>query len=73
MFLRLFLFIRIVCMFGAVLASLSIFASSFSPSIGLFRLTYSVLGGFGCGMVFVSATLAVPYYFERRRALALGK
>ena len=35
-------------------------------------LTYGVIGGFGLGLIYLPAVVAVGYYFEKRRALATG-
>ena len=35
-------------------------------------LTYGVIGGFGLGLIYLPAVVAVGYYFESKRALATG-
>ena len=35
-------------------------------------LTYGLMGGFGLGLIYLPATVAVGYYFESKRALATG-
>ena len=35
-------------------------------------MTYGVLGGFGLGLIYLPAVVAVGYYFEKKRALATG-
>ena len=36
-------------------------------------LTYGVMGGFGLGLIYLPAVVAVGYYFESKRALATGE
>jgi MFS family permease len=38
----------------------------------MLMLTYGVLGGFGLGLIYLPAVVAVGYYFEKKRALATG-
>ena len=37
-----------------------------------FQLLYGVLGGFGLGLIYLPAVVAVGYYFDSKRALATG-
>ena len=43
-----------------------------SPNVPLLMLTYGVIGGFGLGLIYLPAVVAVGYYFESKRALATG-
>ena len=35
-------------------------------------MLYGVLGGFGLGLIYLPAVVAVGYYFDSKRALATG-
>lgn len=63
---------RAVCMSGAVISSLAVFMSSYSPNVGVLMLLYGVLGGLGLGFMYVPSVVAVGYWFEKRRALVSG-
>ena len=36
-------------------------------------MLYGVLGGFGLGLIYLPAVVAVGYYFDSKRALATGR
>jgi MFS family permease len=69
-----------------VFSAVFVLVSAFAPSLPLFILSYSVLGGWlralmlvctpnagiAFGMVFLPIYIHVSIYFERRRALATG-
>lgn len=38
----------------------------------MLMLTYGVMGGFGFGLIYLPAVVAVGYYFETKRSLATG-
>ena len=38
----------------------------------LLQMLYGVLGGFGLGLIYLPAVVAVGYYFDSKRALATG-
>lgn len=63
---------RAVCVFGSVFASLGFALSIFSTNITMLMLTYGLMGGFGFGMIYLPAVVAVGYYFETKRSLATG-
>ena len=46
--------------------------STLSPNVPVLMLTYGVIGGFGLGLIYLPAVVAVGYYFESKRALATG-
>eukprot|EP00092_Neocalanus_flemingeri_P084653 GFUD01106387.1.p1 GENE.GFUD01106387.1~~GFUD01106387.1.p1 ORF type:complete len:535 (+),score=130.06 GFUD01106387.1:51-1655(+) len=63
---------RKTCIAGALVSSLSIFLSTFSPNVYLLMLSYGVLGGLGLGLMYVPAVTAVGYWFEKKRSLVTG-
>ncbi|XP_033728182.1 monocarboxylate transporter 12-like [Pecten maximus] len=63
---------RRVAMVGAVVASLGLFLSTFSPNLDIMILLYGIVAGTGFGLVYGPSILIVSYYFNRRRALATG-
>lgn len=46
--------------------------STFSESVNMLLITYGIIGGFGFGMIYLPAVVAVGYYFETKRSLATG-
>ena len=63
---------RPVCITGSLIACVGMALSTLSPNVSVLMLTYGVIGGFGLGLIYLPAVVAVGYYFERRRALATG-
>ncbi|XP_013420945.1 monocarboxylate transporter 2-like [Lingula anatina] len=63
---------RRVTITGSLLASFSIFVSTFSPNIYIMIVTLGFLTGLGIGMMYIPAIIIIGFYFERRRALANG-
>ncbi|TDG48497.1 hypothetical protein AWZ03_005041 [Drosophila navojoa] len=63
---------RAVCIAGSVVACIAFVLSTFSGSVGMLMATYGFMGGFGFGMIYLPAVVAVGYYFETKRSLATG-
>ena len=63
---------RPVCIAGSLVSCLGLALSTLSPNVPVLMLTYGVIGGFGLGLIYLPAVVAVGYYFEKRRALATG-
>ena len=63
---------RPVCITGTLLSSIGLFAASFAPSLGALILGYSVITGFGFGLMYIPCVVGVAPYFKERRALAIG-
>ncbi|RUS72943.1 hypothetical protein EGW08_019296, partial [Elysia chlorotica] len=63
---------RPVIIAGALLASLGVFLAAFATSVYLLMLFIGLMGGFGLGMLYLPSNSIIPYYFHRRRSLALG-
>lgn len=62
-----------MCIAGSVVSCTGIVLSIFAPNVPVLMLTYGVIGGFGLGLIYLPAVVAVGYYFEERRALATGR
>ena len=63
---------RPVCIAGALPSIIGLFSASFAPSLGLLVLSYSVVTGFGFGLMYIPCVVGVAPYFTDRRALAIG-
>ncbi|XP_055705456.1 monocarboxylate transporter 14 isoform X2 [Phlebotomus papatasi] len=63
---------RTVCIAGSITACVAFVLSTFSSSVTMLMLTYGVMGGFGFGLIYLPAVVAVGYYFETKRSLATG-
>ena len=55
-------FITIGSLITCIAFSLSIFATN----VPMLMLLYGVLGGFGLGLIYLPAVVAVGYYFEKK-------
>jgi len=63
---------RPVCMAGSLITCIAFSLSIFATNIPMLMMLYGVLGGFGLGLIYLPAVVAVGYYFEKKRALATG-
>ncbi|EDV90374.1 GH23835 [Drosophila grimshawi] len=63
---------RPVALLGVIISALSILAASFSPNLAAVIFFYSVIGGPGLSMIWVSSQIIIGYYFERYRPIASG-
>lgn len=63
---------RAVCIAGSIISASAFVLSTFSTSVNMLMLTYGILGGFGFGLIYLPAVVAVGYYFETKRSLATG-
>ncbi|XP_030373139.1 monocarboxylate transporter 4 [Scaptodrosophila lebanonensis] len=63
---------RSVCIAGSIIACIAFVLSTFSTSVSMLMATYGFMGGFGFGMIYLPAVVAVGYYFETKRSLATG-
>ncbi|XP_071085619.1 monocarboxylate transporter 12-like [Haliotis cracherodii] len=61
---------RWTAIMGAVLACVGCSVSFLADSLLFLYLSYGVLQGFGFSLLFLSATLTLNQYFEKRRSLA---
>ncbi|KAL7735813.1 hypothetical protein ACLKA6_017817 [Drosophila palustris] len=63
---------RPVALVGVVISAASILIASFSPNVLIMIIFYSIVGGPGLSMIWVSSQLIIGYYFERYRPIASG-
>lgn len=63
---------RITSIVGCVIAGIAMGLSTVCPNINLLLIVYGILGGLGCGLMYLPAVVAVGYYFESKRSLATG-
>ncbi|XP_060077419.1 monocarboxylate transporter 12-like [Ylistrum balloti] len=63
---------RLVCRSGAVIASVGLFISSFSPNLDVMIIFYGITGGIGFGLFYLPSIVIIGEYFDKRIALATG-
>ena len=63
---------RPVCIAGALISCLGLLGASYSSSLGSVLIGYSVVTGFGFGMMYIPSVVGVAPYFTQRRSLAIG-
>ncbi|CAF3706717.1 unnamed protein product [Rotaria sp. Silwood1] len=63
---------RKVTIVGAILASLGFFLSQWWSNVYYYYLTIGIIGGIGCGLIYLPAIVSVGYYFEEKRSFAMG-
>lgn len=59
-------------MAGSIIAASAFALSTYTSSVYMLMLTYGIMGGFGFGLIYLPAVVAVGYYFETKRSLATG-
>ncbi|KAH8299534.1 hypothetical protein KR044_002490, partial [Drosophila immigrans] len=63
---------RPVALLGVAISAASLLVASFCPNLLLMIVFYSIIGGPGLSMIWVSSQLIIGYYFERYRPIASG-
>lgn len=63
---------RITCISGSFISAAAMLASSYSNSLSMLMISYSIIGGIGLGLMYVPAVIAVGQYFSKRLNLATG-
>ena len=63
---------RSVCIAGALISCFGLFGASFATNLGFVFVGYSVVTGFGFGMMCIPSVVGVAPHFTERRALAIG-
>lgn len=61
-----------MCIAGSIISASAFVLSTFSTSVTMLMITYGIIGGFGFGLIYLPAVVAVGYYFETKRSLATG-
>ena len=64
--------LRLTSILGSIITSVALLLSTFATKVYVLLFTYSVLGGTGLGFIYLPASVACNYYFQRRRGLATG-
>lgn len=63
---------RITCITGSIISATAMLSSSYSSSLTILLVSYGIFGGFGLGLMYVPAVVAVGQYFNKRLNLATG-
>uniref|UniRef100_A0AAF5HY67 Major facilitator superfamily (MFS) profile domain-containing protein n=1 Tax=Strongyloides stercoralis TaxID=6248 RepID=A0AAF5HY67_STRER len=63
---------RVTTISGAIIATLGLFAASFSTSLEMVMISAGAICGIGFGLIYCPAIVIVTMYFEKYRALATG-
>lgn len=63
---------RTATILGSIIASAAMVLSTFCPTVEVLLWVYGVMGGIGCGLMYLPAVVCVGYYFESKRSLATG-
>lgn len=63
---------RTATIVGSVIAGIAMGLSTLCSNIDLLLWVYGILGGIGCGLMYLPAVVCVGYYFESKRSLATG-
>ncbi|XP_055338782.1 monocarboxylate transporter 12-like [Paramacrobiotus metropolitanus] len=63
---------RVVIFSGAIIAAAAFVGSAFCTSVNALIGVFGILGGIGFGLIYSPSILCVCYYFEKKRALAVG-
>ena len=53
--------------------SLTFSSSALSPNLATMFILYGIVGGIGCGLMFLPTGTTCNYWFKKRRAIANGK
>ncbi|KAF7265685.1 hypothetical protein GWI33_020769 [Rhynchophorus ferrugineus] len=57
---------------GALISTVGFILSTYSRSILMMYLTFGFLGGIGLALCYVTAVVAIAFWFDEKRTLALG-
>lgn len=63
---------RTVTVLGTLIAAAGFIISIFAPNIWFMFFSFGIVAGFGLGLAYLPAIVAVSFYFEKRRSLATG-
>ncbi|KAJ9587826.1 hypothetical protein L9F63_018750 [Diploptera punctata] len=63
---------RTMTMLGGLISGIGFILSALVNSIELMYLTFGVIAGLGLGFCYVTAVVSIAYWFDKKRALAIG-
>lgn len=63
---------RTMTIIGGIVSGLGFTISAFVNSIELMYTTFGVIAGLGLGLCYVTAVVSIAYWFDKKRALAIG-
>lgn len=63
---------RTATIVGSIIAAVAMGLSTLCPTIDYLLVVYGIIGGIGCGLMYLPAVVCVGYYFESKRSLATG-
>ena len=64
--------LRATSLIGSILTCAGLLISTTATNVVMMILSYSILGGTGLGFIYLPASVACNYYFEKHRGLATG-
>lgn len=63
---------RVVAIAGGIIAAIGFVISTFATGVLYLCLSFGIVVGFGLGLSYLPAIMAVTHYFEQKRHLAMG-
>lgn len=63
---------RSMTILGGIISTLGFVLASISTTLEMMMITFGVIAGLGLGLVYVTAVVAIAYWFEKKRNLAVG-
>jgi hypothetical protein len=63
---------RTMTIIGGIISGIGFTMSAFVNSIELMYTTFGIIAGLGLGLCYVTAVVAIAYWFDKKRALATG-
>lgn len=63
---------RSMTILGGIISTIGFVLASVSTTIEMMMITFGVIAGLGLGLVYVTAVVAIAYWFEKKRNLAVG-
>lgn len=63
---------RLMTIIGGIISGTGFVISSYVRTIGIMYLTFGVMTGLGLGLCYVTAIVAIAFWFEKKRSLAIG-
>lgn len=63
---------RSMTILGGIISTGGFVLASISTTLEMMMITFGVIAGLGLGLVYVTAVVAIAYWFEKKRNLAVG-